>query len=81
MGMYLELPISRKILTVVAKLDHFQGLFSSQRFISAERMRRIEEAVRILSVGASSRLAGISVSDSEVAGLLGGGSVALRGSK
>jgi len=76
-GVLLELPVSRKILTVVAKLDHFQGLFSSQSFIPAERLRRIEEAVRALSVGASCRLAGIPVSDSEVAGLLRGESVPL----
>ena len=79
--MNLELPVSRHILTVVAKLDHFQGLFSSQPFIPVERLRRIEEAVRILSVGASCRLAGIPVSDTEVAGLLRGESAALRDAK
>lgn len=76
MSIHFSLPISQKILAKVSRLDHFQGLWASQRSIPEIRLRRIEEAVRILSTGASCRLAGIPVTDAEAAGLVRGESLA-----
>ncbi len=70
--MEFKLPVSQDILTEVAKLDRFQGRWSVQQSIPVERLRRIEEAARIQSTAASCRLAGIRVSDHEVAGMLRG---------
>jgi Fic family protein len=72
-GGMLSLDISEEILGTVSRLDRFQGSWSAGLGIPPDRLRRIEAAARIQSVGASSRLAGIRVSDSEVASLLEGG--------
>jgi Fic family protein len=69
----LSLEISEEILGVVSRLDRFQGSWSAGLGIPPDRLDRIAEAARIQSVGASSRLAGIRVSDAEVAALLQGG--------
>ena len=71
-GMQLAFDISDEILGVVSRLDRFQGAWSAGHGIPPERLRRIEEAVRIQSVAASCRLAGMRISDSDVASLLQG---------
>jgi Fic family protein len=76
-GVQFKLPVSQKILTEVAKFDRFQGIWSAQQSIPAERLRRIREAAHVQSVASSCRLAGIRVSDAEVSGLLRGESVPL----
>ena len=73
--MHLKLPVSQEILTEVAKFDRFQGLWSAQQSISAERQRRIREAAVVQSVAASCRLAGIHVTNAEVVALFQGGAV------
>jgi len=70
--MQINLPVSQKILTGVAQLDEFRGRWGLAIGIPAERLERMAEAARIQSVAASCRLAGIRVSDMEVAGLLRG---------
>ena len=75
--MRFQLPVSQEILSEISKLDHLQGLWSAQQTIPAERLRRIEEAARVQSVAASCRIAGVRVSDAEVAGLLQGQSLPL----
>ena len=80
LGVDLRLPVSQEILTEISKFDHFEGHWSAQQAVPAERLARIEEAVCIQSVGASCRMAGIRVTDADVAGLLRGESTALRDS-
>jgi len=74
-GVHFKLPVSQEILTEVAKFDRFQGLWSAQQSIPAERQRRIREAAVVQSVAASCRLAGIHVTNAEVVALLQGGAV------
>jgi len=71
-----KIPVSDAILKEVAKLDRFQGHWSAQHSIPAERLRRIREAAVVQSVASSFRLAGVRVSNAEVAGLLQGGASA-----
>ena len=78
MSVNLVLPVTQEILTEISRYDRFQGVWSARPPISAERLRRIEEATRIQSVAASCRLAGIRVTDADVAGLLRGEAAALR---
>jgi Fic family protein len=78
MSVNFVLPVSQEILTEISRFDRFQGVWSAGQPIGAERLRRIEEATRIQSVAASCRLAGIRVTDAEVAGLLRGESVPTR---
>jgi len=65
-----EIPVDQRILTAVTRLDRFRGTWSADPGIPADRLGRIAEAARIQSVASSMRLAGIRLSDAEVAGLL-----------
>ena len=78
--MNFELPVSPEILAEISKLDHFQGVWSAQQIIPSDRLPRLREAARLQSVSASCRLAGLRVSDADVAGLLRGESLPLRDS-
>ena len=73
--MHFQIPVSQEILAEISRIDRFQGRWSARSSIPAERLRRFEDAARIQSVGASCRLAGIHVTDAEVAGLLRGDAV------
>ncbi len=75
--MQINLSITPEILKCVSDLDRFQGRLSARPAAAAERLQRIEEAARIRSVAASCRLAGIRVSDVDVAALLRGEDQAL----
>jgi len=76
--MDFTIPLSQQTLTAVARLDQLKGRWSSGSGVSTARLDRLTGAARIQSVAASCRLAGIRVSDAEVAGLLRGDSVGLR---
>lgn len=75
MSLPIEVPVSQKALGVISRLDRFRTDWATSPGISDERLRRLEEAARIQSIGASCRLSGIRVSDHEVAGALRGNSV------
>ncbi len=70
--MQVDLSITPEILKCVSELDRFQGRLSARPAAAAKRLQRIEEAARVRSVAASCRLAGIRVTDADVAGLLRG---------
>lgn len=76
--MKMTLPVSQETLTGVARLDRFQGRWSAEQHLPHERLVSLREATAIQSTGASCRLAGIRVTDAEVADLLRGGVVLLR---
>jgi len=61
-------------------MDHFGGQWSANPGLPVERLARLEEAARIHSTGSSCRLAGLHISDTDVAGLLCGEAVPLRDS-
>ena len=68
--MNFELPVSAEILSEISTLDRFQGQWSAQQPIPSTKLRRIEEAAQIQSVASSCRLAGIRVTDADVAAIL-----------
>jgi len=76
--MDLKLPLNTEILTSVSKLDQFRGSWSVRPPASKDRLQRFAEAARVQSIGASSRLAGIHVTDAEVASLIGGEAIPHR---
>jgi Fic family protein len=78
---HFKLPVTQETLAEISKLDRFQGTWSAQQAIPPERLRRIEQAARIQSVGASARIAGIHVSDTDVAALLQGEAIPLGDAK
>jgi len=76
--MEVNLPVSPETLKAVTHLDHFRGVWARGSGIPGERMSRLREASGIQSVAASCRLAGIRVTDVEVAAVLHGDPVPLK---
>jgi Fic family protein len=76
--MDVKLPVSTETLKAVTHLDHFRGSWAHGSGVPSERLSRLREASRIQSVAASCRLAGIRVTDVEVAAVLHGDSVPLK---
>jgi Fic family protein len=75
-----NLPVSQEILNEVARFDRFQGSWSAQHTIPVERLSRLRAAAHVQSVAASCRLAGIRVSDADVASLIHGDGLPLSDS-
>jgi len=76
----LKIPLAADFVTTIARLDHFNGQWSMSPGLPPDRLFRLEEAARIQSVAASCRLAGMRVTDSDVAALLRGEAPGLRDS-
>jgi Fic family protein len=68
----LQLPVSKEIVSELSALDRFQGRWSAQPPIPAERLRHMEQVAQVQSAAASGRLAGIRMTDAEVADILRG---------
>lgn len=77
MSIQFEIPVSQSTLNTVSRIDRFQGDWSAGRGIPAERLATLKAAARIQSIGASCRLSGIHVADTEVSGILRGASLDL----
>jgi len=67
-----KIPITPKILNLVSQADRFRGSWASGATIPPDRLLRLKDASNIQSVAAASRMAGIRVSDAEVASILRG---------
>jgi len=76
--MEFQIPITPETLRLVAQLDHFRGVWASGTHLPPDRLARLRDASRVKSVAASSRLAGVRVSDTEVAALLRGETCPVR---
>jgi Fic family protein len=74
----LQIPLTPEILAAVSRLDRYAGQWAAGPPLGVDARSRMEKAARILSVGASCRLAGIRVLDEDVATLLLGREVPLR---
>jgi Fic family protein len=71
-----QLPVSPDTLRAVSALDRFRGIWASGTLVPPDRLSRLLEAARIQSTASSCRLAGIHVTDMEVASLERGETVA-----
>jgi Fic family protein len=76
--MEIELPVSPETLRIVTRLDHFRGAWAGGASIPPDRLDRLREAARIQSVAASCQIAGIRVTEAEVAALLLGEAVPFK---
>ena len=74
-------PVSPEVLKKIAQLDHFRGVWAGGNMLPPERLERIGWATRVQSVASSCRMAGIRVSETEVAALLSGDAVPFREGK
>ena len=73
-----QLPVSQESLKAVSQLDRFRGVWASGTLVPPDRLSRMLEGARIQSAASSCRLAGIHASDTELASLARGETVALR---
>jgi Fic family protein len=67
-----RIKISPEILTKIAKIDEFKGLWRGSINLSPAILKRLKQTVVITSTGASTRIEGSRMSDEEVARLLRG---------
>lgn len=72
------LPAVEEVSELFQELDRFRASWSPRTRVPADRLEQLEEAVRVESVAASCRLAGIRVPDAEVAALIRGQAVPIR---
>ncbi len=68
--MDFKLPVTLAILKQVSRIDHFRGTWSSGALLPPDRIARMGEAAHIQSIAAASRMAGMRISDAEVASIL-----------
>ncbi len=61
-----------QILRLVAEIDVFKGLWSAMSNISVDRLSALKRVARIESVGSSTRIEGVTLSNEEINSLLSG---------
>lgn len=64
--------LTQEILTKIAKIDQFQGLWQGSLRLSPQILRRLKAWVIITSTGASTRIEGAKMTDEEIACFLRG---------
>ncbi len=65
-----ELNITPEILRLIADLDEFKGRWQASGGLAVERLSRLRRVATIESVGSSTRIEGVRLSDQEVEALL-----------
>ncbi len=76
MSIDFSIPLTQEILSIVSRLDHFRGEWSSGAAISQKRLDSLYEAAKIQAIASSCRLTGIHVTDHDVAGIIRNDAVA-----
>ena len=65
-----SLSITSEILTMVSELDEFKGAWSTISMLAPERLSNLRRVATIESVGSSTRIEGVKLTDREVEALL-----------
>ncbi len=66
------LTITPKILKLISEIDEFKGAWAAIGRISPERLTALRRVATIESIGSSTRIEGVKLSDTEIARLLAG---------
>src|SRR5215212_8484722 len=66
----LGLEVSHEALNLIAEVDEFKGKWEAVRALSPERLRALRHVATIESVGSSTRIEGVKLTDREVEALL-----------
>lgn len=67
-----RLSISSRLLKVIAEIDEFKGRWAALGNLAPERLTAMKRIATIESVGSSTRIEGVKLTDDEVGRLLGG---------
>lgn len=65
-----QIPITHELLSLIAEIDEFRGRWEALRTLSPERLSRLRHVATVESVGSSTRIEGVRLSDREVETLL-----------
>ncbi len=66
----LGLEVSHEALNLIAEVDEFKGKWEAVRAISPERLRALRHVATIESIGSSTRIEGVKLTDREIEALL-----------
>lgn len=66
-----SIPITPEILGLIAEIDEFKGAWRALGRLAPERLHQLRKVATIESVGSSTRIEGVTLSDREIEALLG----------
>jgi Fic family protein len=66
----LSFEVSHEALNLIAEVDEFKGKWEAVRAISPERLRALRHVATIESIGSSTRIEGVKLTDREIEALL-----------
>jgi hypothetical protein len=66
----LSLEVSHEALRLIGEIDEFKGRWEALSTLSPERLRALRHVATVESVGSSTRIEGVKLSDREVEALL-----------
>jgi len=72
MGMKPKLVLSHQMLKIISELDEFKGRWSATTLLAPERLSSLKHVATIESIGSSTRIEGVKLTDSQIEELLGG---------
>ena len=64
--------ITPELLKLIAEIDEFKGSWQSMQSLSPDRLRSLRHVATIESIGSSTRIEGVKLSDKQVESLLSG---------
>ena len=67
-----KIKLGHKTLKLIAELDEFKGKWAATSLLAPERLSSLKAVATIESIGSSTRIEGVKLSDSEIEKLLGG---------
>ena len=70
--MHIDLPIDNHTLNLISEIDEFKGAWLALQKISPDSLALMRHVATIASVGSSTRIEGVKLSDSEIEALLSG---------
>lgn len=72
MNLAQNLTITPELLSLIAEIDEFKGAWRALKTIAPERLNQLKQVATIESIGSSTRIEGVKLSDKEVEALLSG---------
>lgn len=72
MGMKPKIQLTHQLLKIIAELDEFKGRWSATTLLAPDRLSSLKHVATIESIGSSTRIEGVKLTDSQIESLLGG---------
>lgn len=66
------IPLTPEILRLVAEIDEFKGRWTTTQALAPDRLAALRRVATIESIGSSTRIEGVELTDAEIEALLGG---------